>query len=136
MATRKGPVEPVGLGEFEGKEIDAIKVIVQKTGDGLSKAMDVEPKILHQGDTGYIVIAYRAEKIRFDPSKDAEEKTDRVQILVAEGATFVDADLVGNVVTEMRERIKVYEDEERKRKEEEKGIFRFEDEGNEEENGD
>lgn len=114
------------LGEFEGKAVEGIKIIITKTGDGLSQAMTVAPKLLHQGNTGYIVLSYVTNKIRFDPVKadkddpDAVLGTHRIQILEATGATFVDRDLVGDIVEAMRDRI-------RKQKEEASGIFRLED---------
>jgi len=114
------------LGEFEGKAVEGIKIIITKTGDGLSQAMTVEPKLLHQGNTGYIVLSYVTNKIRFDPTKPDKDDpeavlgTHRIQILEATGATFVDRDLVGDVVEAMRDRI-------RKQKEEASGIFRLED---------
>jgi hypothetical protein len=127
----KKEAEPVlgNLGTFEGREIVGIKIAIMKAGDGLSKAMAVEPKILHQGDEGYLVLAYRTTKIRFDPLKDDDDAAERIQILEANGATFVDADLVGDVVTKMRERVEEYEEEQkeakRRAKEEARGVFTF-----------
>ncbi len=116
-----------GLGEFEGRPISAIKIIITRTGDGLSKAMTVAPKILHQGESGYIVLSYQTAKIRFDPAEDedGEPVAERVQILVADGATFVDRDLVGDVVDTMRERIAEREARIKREKDEAKGIFTF-----------
>ena len=115
------------LGEFEGKPVASIKIIITKTGDGLSKAMNVEPKVLHQGATGYIVLSYVANKIRFDPVPGEDEiiEVDRVQILEATGATFVDRDLIGDVVEVMRERIAAHEEKQARLREEAKGIKRF-----------
>ena len=118
-----------GLGTFEGRSVSAIKIIITKAGDGLSKAMAVEPKVLHQGDEGYLVLAYSTSKIRFDPIKDEDDLAERVQILEATGATFVDRDLVGALVEEMRGRVETHEEEvkeaKRRAKEEARGIFTF-----------
>src|ERR1019366_6811754 len=93
------------IGTFEGRTITHVNIIVQKTGDGLSKAMTVEPTILKQGDEGYVVMAFKTTKIRFDSVKDEPRSAVRVQILEATGATFADPDLVKKIVDEMTERI-------------------------------
>lgn len=120
------------LGTFEGHPVERVKIIVTKTGDGLSEAMEVEPHILTQGDTGFVVLAFKTSKIRFDLTKrkgeDEDEgpiTVDRIQILEATGATFVDRDLVGDVVDKMRQRIAELRAEEARRKAEERGEFSF-----------
>jgi hypothetical protein len=113
------------LGKFEGRDVAAIKIIITKAGDGLSKAMAVEPKVLHQGDQGYLVLSYTTSKIRFDPSKGEEESTDRVQILEATGATFADRDLVGEIIDQMAARVAEHEEKERIAKEQSRGVFTF-----------
>jgi hypothetical protein len=126
MAVNKpAPTEP-DMGFFEGREVSGVKIIITKTGDGLSKAMEVDPKILHQGDIGYIVLSYVTNKIRFDsPKDDEDETTARIQILEATGATFVDRDLIGDVVEVMRDRIEAHAEELRIAKEEAKGVYRL-----------
>jgi uncharacterized small protein (DUF1192 family) len=126
------PDPPEGpLGSFEGKVIEGVKIIVTRAGDGLSDAMPVAPHILHQDDEGYLVIKFKTTKIRFDPVKPGKDEypyelgVDRVQILEATAATFVDDDLVAGVVAEMQERISVYQAEQKRKKDEAKGIFTF-----------
>jgi len=128
MATARKPKDTGSeLGEFEGRPVGAIKIIVTKAGDGLSKAMDVEPTLLHQGDVGYLVLSYVTNKIRFDPtSKDPDdENVNRIQILEATGATFVDRDLIGDVVEVMQGRIADHAEELKIEREEAKGITRL-----------
>lgn len=121
--------EPETLGEFEGRPVSSVKIIITKTGDGLSKAMSVAPTVLHQGDVGYIVLSYVTTKIRFDPSPSVDEdeelqiSADRIQILEATGATFVDRDLIGDVVETMTARVKEYEAEQKRQRDERKGIL-------------
>ena len=125
MATaRKKDAEPE-LGTFEGRDVSAVKIIITKTGDGLSAAMAVEPTILHQGDVGYIVLSFVARKIRFDDDKDDADLTTRIQILEATGATFVDRDLIGDAVEVMQERIEAHAEQLKIERDEAKGIFRL-----------
>lgn len=127
----KGTALHPSLGDFEGRPIEGIKVIVTKAGDGLSDAMAVGPKVLHQGDEGVLVLRFKTTKIRFDPRKPGkEEEADdcgvyRVQILEAGSATFIDEDLVGDALEEQEKRLAVYRDEQRRLADEKKGIFRL-----------
>ncbi len=116
------------LGEFEGRPVRAIKVIITKAGDGLSKAMAVEPTILHQEDEGYLVLSYRVTKIRFDPVTDEDgnvDEVDRVQILEAQGATLIDDELGQDMIQGMQARIAEHDAEVKRLKDEAKGIFTF-----------
>lgn len=99
----------VALEPFEGTDVLGIKIIINKTGDGLSKAMSVVPTILAIEDEGYVVLKYRTQKIRFDEAVNKEHELEgvhRVQILEALGATFIDDDLVSKVFNEMQNRIR------------------------------
>ena len=99
----------MALEPFEGNEVIGIKIIITKTGDGLSKAMSVSPRLLQIEDEGYIVVKFHTQKIRFDDVTDKEGETQgvyRVQIMEALGATFVDDDLVREVFEEMQDRIR------------------------------
>lgn len=122
MPRAKKQAEPEGLGDFEGRTVEAIKIIVTRAGDGLSEAMPIAPMILHHEQEGYIVLKFRTTKIRFDPRKD-DTGVDRVQILEASAAAFIDEDLVGATLSEMQERIRAYQAAQKKQRDEAKGIF-------------
>ena len=130
MARSKAKVvEPEGLGDFEGTPVEGVKIIVTRAGDGLSEAMPVAPLVLHSGDTGYIVLKFKATKIRFDPRKPRKDEleedmgVDRVQVLEAQAAAFIDEDLVGDTLSKMAERIAAYRAEQKRKADEAKGIF-------------
>jgi hypothetical protein len=101
------------LTPFDGQDITAISIIVRNTGDGLSKAVDVDPVEHHVGETGYIVFEYEVDKIRFDRIKDTDDLR-RIEILRAGDATWISGDIVGEAL-----------DRQRKRIEEHKGIQRL-----------
>lgn len=89
------------LKRFDGKDVIGAATQIRKTGDGLSQAMAAEPVELHHGEKVYVVIEATVEKVRFDPIKDTN-KLQRVHLLVAETSTFVDHDLVAEVLEEQR----------------------------------
>lgn len=119
-------VEDGDLGEFEGRRVAAVKVVINNAGDGLSKAMDIEPHLLEYKDQVYVLLRVVASKIRFEqhkPDKGEEDldEMDRVQILRAEGALIVPAG-AGGAVDEMIRRV---EEHERLKREQRRGIMRL-----------
>jgi len=96
------------LHKQEGLDVTEIAMIITGTGDGLSKAMAIEPRQFRQGDKVYVVLETACEKIRFDRIHDkSEENGDvpdlrRVQILKAGVASIVDADLVDAMIEQQR----------------------------------
>jgi hypothetical protein len=114
------------LGEFEGRRIASVKVVINNAGDGLSKAMDIEPQLLEYKDQVYVLLRVVTTKVRFEkhePEKGEEDldEMDRVQILRAEGAMIVPND-AGGAVDEMIRRV---EDHEKIKREAKKGIMRL-----------
>lgn len=92
------------LKRFEGKEVLSATVAVTGAGDGLSQAMAVDPIELHHQEKRYLVLEVDVTKVRFDPVP----KTDglqRVHILRAGRATFIDADVVTAALDEQEKRI-------------------------------
>lgn len=89
--------EEQSLGEFEGRQIEAIKLIVTRAGDGLSKSMDVAPRLLEIGDKTGILILGEVAKVRhevhkYEKGEEDLEGLDRVQVIEAEGAMLLPAD--------------------------------------------
>lgn len=101
--------------KFEGKPVKRARIKVTRAGDGLSKAMKVDPVELPSGSTCYVVIEAEVGPITFDPIEDGKA-FERVQTLRAGVATLVDQDLVAEVLE--AQRIKIEENE---------GILRFPD---------
>jgi len=88
--------EPV-IQEFEGKPVKGIKLIVTRTGDGLSDSMEVDPVHLEIGDrTGVLILAetvkIRYEKHKYEKGEEDMDGLDRVQIIEAQGAILLPAD--------------------------------------------
>ena len=92
------------LAPFEGKPVESATIAIRNTGDGLSKAMEVDPTELHHGQRVYVVLECEVDKVRFDPLKD-EETLERVHVLKAGRATFVDADVVAEALDAQQRRI-------------------------------
>lgn len=93
------------LGTFEERQITKTTIAIRNAGDGLSQAMAIDPKLLHQGDTVFVVMECKVGPVSFDPIKDSETECVRKHVLRAGAATIVDAALVEKAVTEQTARI-------------------------------
>lgn len=93
------------LTPFEGKPVLSTTVAIRKAGDGLSAALKVDPEELHHGETVYVVLETRVEKVRFDEAKDGDGFV-RVHMLATENATIVDETIVGAHIAEQKKRIR------------------------------
>ena len=80
-------------------------------GDGLSQAMKVDPQLLHQGDTVYVVMECKVGPVSFDPIKDSETECERKHVLRAGAATIVDGTLVKTAVEAQTAKIIAAEEE-------------------------
>ena len=94
------------LGKYEGRPIVETGIRIRKTGDGLSNAMAAEPRVMHVGDEGYIVLEFKV----VDVSHPAEKRHDpafggvkRIHILDAGTATFIDGEYVEEAIAQQRE---------------------------------
>lgn len=85
------------LGTFEGRDIVQTSVAVTNAGDGLSQSLTVDPKILHVGDTGAVVLEYEVVRIQFRPVADTDV-LNRIATLKAGNATLIDRSVVGDVL--------------------------------------
>ena len=93
-----------GLGRFDGREVIKSTVAVTNAGDGLSKALAVDPAALDLGDKVYVVLECEVSKVTFVPVPDTS-KLQRVHTLKAGGATLVDEDLVREQLDTQAQRI-------------------------------
>lgn len=89
--------DAISLGKFEGKDVLSTTVKIAKAGDGLSKALAIDPQPLHSGDVVYVVLKGVVGGITFEPIKDTNGFA-RKQTVNAETVTLVDADLVSAVL--------------------------------------
>lgn len=105
------------LGTHEGRPILGQKIKMRKTGDGLSTAVKVDP--LPNAQAGQVVyVLYKA--VITDVTHPPEKRHDpafggvwEVPDLDAQTATFVDAELVGELIERQEERNTRYDAEQR-----------------------
>lgn len=92
----------------EGHVVGKTTVKVMKLGDGLSKAVDVQPVLVHAGDV--VFFAVRAIKVsdeydyEFDEDGDVK-KTTLVQVFSALSAVFIDGGVVEGALKVMEDAI-------------------------------
>lgn len=102
--------------EYRGRPIRKVTVAVTNAGDGLSKALKVDPRNMEPGEDIYVVLRTRLAKDNyvFVQGRDGEDgsEVDLVYTLSAGDATIVDGDLVKQLVDDQAERIQLaYEEE-------------------------
>lgn len=95
---------PDKLGRFEGHDVLSTTVAIRNTGDGLSKAMAVDPVMLKHGARVHVVLECEVEKIRHDPIDDTDG-LQRVHMLKAGAAVIVDEALVRAHLDDQQRRI-------------------------------
>jgi hypothetical protein len=109
------------LPDFEGADVLRTSVAITNAGDGLSQALAIQPQQLTLGDTVYVVLECRVQKVRFEPAVDKDHPEDglvRVHNLRAGRATLVDRGTVVAALDQQAEKI-------RKAKEAAEGIQRL-----------
>lgn len=92
------------LHKIEGNEVIASKVAIKNAGDGLSKALAVEPVELPMFEEVFIVLRCAVGALHFAPVKDTRSLI-RTQDLIAGTATLVDKSLVIDLLQAQQEKI-------------------------------
>lgn len=92
------------LGTFEGEDVLNASVAIKNAGDGLSKALDVHPTLLHRGDKVFVVLECDVTKISF-PGIKGTNAVSRVADLTTVTATLVGEDLVKASLDETQRKI-------------------------------
>jgi len=100
MATRKKKQ----LSEFDGRDVEQATLTITKTGDGLSKTMQIDPAEYHVGETLYIVMEVVVRKVRFDEIKDTD-LLKRVHISEAGTIAIVDGAVVADVLSQQAKKV-------------------------------
>lgn len=77
------------ISDYEGHAVASTSVSIRNTGDGLSKAMRVDPIKLELGTTVYVVLECEVEKHRYEPADFADDLI-LVNMLKAGRATMID----------------------------------------------
>jgi hypothetical protein len=96
------------LGKYKGKKITKTSIVVNKLGDGLSKAVDIEPIIIDANDVAYLAVRVRKTKDRYDAIRGDDGKVtgyELVQVFDSIGATFTDGKLVVDHIQSVVDRI-------------------------------
>lgn len=104
-STQAEAMAAVVLGKFEGKDVRRTGVEIPSVAGGLRKAMKTQPRVMKQGERGYIAFEYVVDKVKFYPIDDDAPTGDqeRIHILGVEGVTFVNDDLVKAAIEEQKE---------------------------------
>lgn len=92
------------LKKFEGRPVQAVKAAITGAGDGLSKALAIEPREHRAGQDVYVVLKCKVGKIGHVPTDDAADSFERVEQFKAKIVTIVDEDLVKTSLDEQYER--------------------------------
>lgn len=92
------------LGKFDGRDVIQSTIAVTNAGDGLSKAMSVDPTAMHLHDKVFVVLECEVNRIGFAEVGDTG-KVARVHNLKAGAAVIVDENLVREHLDEMAKRI-------------------------------
>lgn len=84
---------------FEDEDVVGVRLILTKTGDGLSKSLKIAPVILRRHQKVQLVIEADTAKIRFEDTKEKDrDGVDRVQILECEVIAVVDDENVRRLI--------------------------------------
>lgn len=92
------------LHKFEGREVIGTGVAIKGAGDGLSKALAIEPEELTIGETVYVVMECTVTKISHAKVKDTEHLM-RTQDLHANTVAIADKELVVDLLAAQQEKI-------------------------------
>lgn len=92
------------LKRFEGLEVLSTSIAITGAGDGLSKALDIEPREFRTNETIFVVIECNVGPISFVPVKDSNG-VQRKHVLRAGTATIVDKELVQEAIREQQDKI-------------------------------
>lgn len=92
------------LHKFEGNEVIGSRVAIKKAGDGLSKALAVEPVELSMHQEVFVVLRCVVGGLHFTPVADTNGCV-RTQDLVAGTATIVDKALVAELLQAQQDKI-------------------------------
>ena len=119
--------EVTDLPAFEGIEVMEATAAVRKAGDGLSEALHFAPFVIHKGETRFLVLQVECTDVQHPwiDKKDHAKGAVRKHILDASTGVFLDSKAVEKAIADQEKRLAKFRDEERVRKENEKGVFQF-----------
>ena len=104
------------LGTYKDLPVVDTKIILRKTGDGLSNPVAIEPVVLELGETGFIANRFVVVKHQYETNRDESGhavSVTLVQVLESTGAALADEKLIGAAIQKNVDHIK--EEEARKK---------------------
>lgn len=92
------------LTKFDGLVVEKSTIAITNAGDGLSKALAIDPVEYHTGDKVYVVLECEVAKVTFEPVSAAVPKGPQVRkhSFRAGVSTVVDQSLVLDVIEAQR----------------------------------
>lgn len=112
------------LGSFEGKPVIASKVIVRKAGDGLTKPLAAEPRAFHSGMRVPMLLWGTIGGIDHEPATEGVGVI-RVHDFITEEAAVLDhveLGMLDDLLAAQREKVRLWDLEQKRLKDEAKGI--------------
>lgn len=102
------------LGTFEGASVRRAAITIPNAAGGLRDALKIEPQVFRAGDHVTVVMDLVCVDLHFPAIDKAAPGGDRerVHVFKAEGATFIDRELVASVLDEQCVRIEAAKDAE------------------------
>src|SRR5262245_20036556 len=90
------------LHDVEGKPVHMATIKIVGAGDGLSKALAIDPEEYHQGDRAYVVLECTMLRLGFEPVSPALPSGPQVRVhtFKAGTAAIVERSLVGKIIDE------------------------------------
>lgn len=86
--------------EFEGESVDEVQVRIINAGDGLSGALEIDPKVLHLGDRFACVLIGEVTQVNHKKksNKDADDTRIRLHTVTTTGITEVEIDMAKKIL--------------------------------------
>lgn len=86
--------------EFEGETVDEVQVRIINAGDGLSGALEIDPKVLHLGDRFACVLIGEVTQVNHKKksNKDADDTRIRLHTVTTTGITEVEIDMAKKIL--------------------------------------
>lgn len=112
------------LGKYKGRDVVRTTIAIRNAGDGLSDAMAIEPDVLEQGSTVYVVLECTVGAHDYVPLKDKGTDlgvNELKQVLNAGTATLIDAKVVRSMIEEQAAKVRVARSEALEAKRADKG---------------
>ena len=94
----------IQLHDFDGKTVLTTGIKVTRAGDGLSSALQIEPREFAHGEIVHVVLECEVTNISFVPLRDSDG-LQRVHTLQAGAATIVDRAIVRKALDAQRKKI-------------------------------